>query len=179
MATYNRGRHVLPSIQSVMQQSFQDFELLIVGDQCTDDTEAVIRPLLSEKVRWHNRSENSGSQSLPNNTGIELAKGANIAYIGHDDIWSKDHLISLMTLFTAESGLHFAVSGAIFHMPSGIERPEVTGIFDDQSAKFSHFFPPSSFAHRRDVIAKIGGWRHPTEIKATVDCEILLKAAYF
>ena len=177
MATYNRGRHILPSVQSVLQQSFQDFELLIIGDQCTDDTEAVIRPLLSEKVRWHNQSEHSGSQSSPNNAGIELAKGANIAYIGHDDIWSKDHLISLMALFTAETGLHFAVSGAIWHMPPGVERPTVTGIFDDQSAKFRHFFPPSSFAHRRDVIAKIGGWRHPTEIKAHVDSEILLRAA--
>jgi glycosyltransferase involved in cell wall biosynthesis len=178
MATYNRGRHVLPSIQSVMQQSFQDFELLIVGDQCTDDTEAVISPFLSEKVRWSNQSEHSCSQSSPNNAGIELAKGANIAYIGHDDIWSKDHLASLMALFTAETGLHFAISGAIYHMPPGVERPQVTGIFDDQSAKFSHFFPPSSFAHRRDVIAKTGGWRDPAEIKPPVDAELLLRAAH-
>ena len=102
MATYNRGRHILPSIQSVMQQSFQDFELLIVGDQCTDDTEAIIRPLLSEKVKWRNQREHSGSQSSPNNAGIELAKGTYVAYIGHDDIWSKDHLASLEALFTSE-----------------------------------------------------------------------------
>jgi glycosyltransferase involved in cell wall biosynthesis len=178
MATYNRGRHILPSIQSVMQQSFQHFELLIVGDQCTDDTEAVIRPLLSEKVRWRNQGEHSGSQSSPNNAGIELAKGTYVAYIGHDDIWSKDHLASLTALFTAEVDLHFAVSGAIYHMPPGIERPLVTGIFDDQSAKFSHFFPPSSFAHRRDAISKIGGWRNPEKIKPPVDCDLLLRAAH-
>ena len=163
MATYNRGRHILPSIQSVMQQSFQDFELLIVGDQCTDDTEAIIRPLLSEKVKWRNQREHSGSQSSPNNAGIELAKGTYVAYIGHDDIWSKDHLASLVALFTSEVDLHFAVSGAIYHLPPGVERPLVTGIFDDQSAKFSHFFPPCSFAHTRDVISKIGGWRDPDE----------------
>jgi glycosyltransferase involved in cell wall biosynthesis len=178
MATYNRGRHILPSIQSVMQQSFQDFELLIVGDQCTDDTEAVIGPLLSEKVRWCNQREHCGSQSSPNNAGIELAKGTYVAYIGDDDIWSKDHLASLSALFTAEVDLHFAVSGAILHMPPGVERPLVTGIFDDQSAKFSHFFPPSSFAHRRDAISKIGGWRDPDKIKALVDCDLLLRAAH-
>jgi GT2 family glycosyltransferase len=178
MASYNRGRHILPSIQSVMQQSFQDFELLIVGDQCTDDTEAVIGPLLSEKVRWCNQREHSGSQSSPNNAGIELAKGTYVAYIGHDDIWSKDHLASLTALFAAEVDLNFAVSGTIYHMPPGVERPQVTGIFDDQSAKFSHFFPPSSFAHGRDAISKIGGWRDPENIRPLVDCDLLLRAAH-
>ncbi len=62
-------------------------------------------------------------------------------------------------------------------MPPGVERPRVTGIFDDQSAKFTHFFPPSSVAHRRDVIDKIGGWRNPLEIKPPVDAELLLRAA--
>lgn len=178
MATYNRGRHILPSIQSVMQQSLRDFELLVVGDQCTDDTEGVIRPFLSEKVRWRNQTEHSGSQSSPNNEGIKSAKGAYIAYIGHDDVWSKDHLASLMALFLADTDLHFAVSGAIYHMPRGVERPQVTGIFEDPSAAFTHFFPPSSFAHKREVIARIGGWREPAEIKPPVDAELLLRAAH-
>ena len=177
MATYNRGRHILQSIRSVMQQSCQDFELLIVGDNCTDDTESAVRPLLSHKIRWINQTEHSRSQSAPNNAGIELATGKYIAYLGHDDIWSQDHLTALLSLFTADANLHFAVSGAIYHMPPGVERPQVTGIFDDQSAKFTHFFPPSSFAHRRDVIDKIGGWRDPFEIKPPVDAELLLRAA--
>src|SRR5262245_27393762 len=71
MATYNRGRHILPTIQSVIQQSFQHFELLIIGDRCTDDTEAVISPFLSERIRWRNQREHKGSQSSPNNAGIE------------------------------------------------------------------------------------------------------------
>ena len=160
-----------------MQQSYRDFELLIVGDNCTDETEFVIRPLLSNKIRWINRTENSRSQSAPNNTGIQATTGKHIAYLGHDDIWSGDHLAALNFLFTADANLHFAVSGAIYHMPPGVERPQVTGIFNDQSAKFIHFFPPSSFAHRRDVIAKIDGWRDPEEIKPPVDAEFLLRAA--
>jgi len=178
MATYNRGRHILPSIRSVLWQSCQDLELLIVGDHCTDETEAAVRPLLSNKVRWLNRTENSKSQSAPNNIGIELAKGRYIAYLGHDDIWSEDHLSALLSLFRADPDIHFAVSGAIYHMPPGVERPIVTGIFSDQSSQFTHFFPPSSFAHRRDIIERIGGWRQPAEIKPPVDAELLLRAAH-
>lgn len=145
MATYNRGRHILPSIRSVLWQSCQDLELLIVGDHCTDETEAAVRPLLSNKVRWLNRTENSKSQSAPNNIGIELAKGRYIAYLGHDDIWSEDHLSALLSLFRADPDIHFAVSGAIYHMPPGVERPIVTGIFSDQSSQFTHCLPPIKF----------------------------------
>jgi glycosyltransferase involved in cell wall biosynthesis len=45
MATYDRGRHILPSIHSVLRQTCQDFELLVVGDGCTDETENVVRAL--------------------------------------------------------------------------------------------------------------------------------------
>jgi glycosyltransferase involved in cell wall biosynthesis len=107
MATYNSGRHIVPSVQSVLRQTLQDFELLIVGDGCTDDTEAAIRPFLSDRVSFCNQAVHSGSQSAPNNLGIAAPRGMNVAFIGHDDIWSADHLASLQALFAMDPGLHF------------------------------------------------------------------------
>jgi len=52
IATYNRS-NVLPySIGSVLRQSFHDFELLVVGDGCTDDSESVVAAMGDPRVRW-------------------------------------------------------------------------------------------------------------------------------
>ncbi|MBN9218251.1 MAG: glycosyltransferase family 2 protein [Mesorhizobium sp.] len=177
MATYNRGRHILPSIQSVLRQSCQDFELLVIGDCCTDDTAEIVGALASPQIRWLNLPERGGSQSFPNNAGIELSRGPAIAYIGHDDIWAPDHLQALAGLLQQDSQVDFAVSGAIFHGPRASNFRQVTGIFSDKAAAFTHFFPPSSFGHRRDVTNRIGMWRDPRQIAPPVDADLLLRAA--
>jgi len=176
MATYDRGRHILPSVRSVLQQTFRDFELIIVGDGCTDDTEAVLSPYLCPRVRWIGLPHRQGSQAAPNNAGIRASRGGNIAYIGHDDIWSPGHLEALAPLLAEGSGADFAVSGAIFHMPPGVEEAQVTGLFDDAGAAARHFFPPSSFAHRKAVVQAIGEWRAPQSIRPPVDSDFLLRA---
>lgn len=177
MATYNRGRHILPSIQSVLRQSYQDFELIVVGDGCTDDTADVVVSVASPQIRWLNLAERGGSQSFPNNAGVEISRGRYIAYIGHDDIWMPDHLSALDELYRREPQLDFAVSGALFHGPRASNFRLVTGMFSDSSAAFEHFFPPSSFSHRRDVTDRIGPWLDPYKIVPPVDAEFLLRAA--
>lgn len=177
MATYSRGRHILPSVRSVLAQDLGDFELLVVGDACTADTPEVIAPLLCDRVRWVNLPVRSGSQSGPNNEGISLARGRLIAYIGHDDIWEPFHLSSLARLFSNDPTLDFGISGAIYHLPHGIPGSLVTGMFVDDSAKHSHFFPPSSFAHRAGVVDVIGQWSSPEATVAAVDCDLLGRAA--
>lgn len=176
MATYDRGRHILPSVRSVLQQTFRDFELLIVGDGCADDTEEVLAPYLGPRVRWVCLPFCHGSQSGPNNEGIRASRGTNIAYIGHDDVWSPGHLEALAPLLAEGSGTDFAVSGAIFHMPPGVEAAQVTGLFEETGAAASNFFPPSSFAHRKEVVRAIGDWRAPQSIRPPVDCDFLLRA---
>ena len=177
MATYNRGRHILPSIQSVLRQTRQDFELLVVGDCCTDDTADVVQSLASPQIRWASLSERGGSQAFPNNQGIDMARGQYIAYLGHDDLWAPDHLQALADLFERDPQPDFVVSGAIFHGPRASNFRWVTGIFSESDTALTHFFPPSSFGHRRDVVDRIGKWRCPKEIVAPVDADFLLRAA--
>src|SRR5262245_46935479 len=98
VSTYGRGKHIKPTIESVLKQNDQDFELLVVGDGCADETEAIVSPYLSHRVAWHNLEKRGGSQSFPNNLGIEKSRGRWIAYLGHDDIWSPRHLEALRAL---------------------------------------------------------------------------------
>ncbi|MCB1477655.1 MAG: glycosyltransferase family 2 protein [Rhodobiaceae bacterium] len=176
MATYGRGRHIVPSIRSVLAQEDSDFELLIVGDGCDDDTEEAVKPFLSGRVRWFNLPEHSGSQSFPNNEGIANAAGRYIAYIGHDDIWAPGHLKALKDVFDGPDAPDFAVSGLCLHVSPGLDRAVVHGVFDTAAEARKYFFPPSSVAHRLDVPDRIGAWRNPYDVRPPVDLEIQLRA---
>ena len=177
MATWGRGRHILPSIRSVLQQSVPGFELIVVGDACSDETEDVVRGLGDPRVRWLNLADRCGSQSAPNNAGIAAAKGGFIAYLGHDDIWEPNHLAELAQVFARPEAPDFAVSGLIAHLPQGVPGSAVMGVFAEDSAKHRYFFPPSCFAHRKSVIDRIGPWLMPMDVRAPVDADLLLRAA--
>mgnify|MGYP003477863702 CR=1 FL=1 len=82
IATYNRSDVLRCAIRSVLAQSFGDFELLVVGDGCTDDSAAVVAGFADERVRWDNLEQNAGSQSAPNNRGLALARGRYVAFTG-------------------------------------------------------------------------------------------------
>ena len=97
--TYNWATVLPYSIGSVLDQTFSDFELLVIGDACTDESAAVVEGICDPRVRWHNLATNTGHQSGPNNEGIRQAAGDVIAYLGHDDLWLPRHLELLLEAF--------------------------------------------------------------------------------
>ena len=140
LTTYGRGEHIRPTIESVLRQTYSDFELIVVGDGCTDATEEVVRSFRSRPVSWYNLEQNSGSQSFPNNLGIKNAVGKWIAYLGHDDIWSPNHLAALRALAQSDNELDFAVSGCISYGPKDSEIYFITGLFDSRPSSVRAFF---------------------------------------
>lgn len=92
MATYNRSNVARLAVESVRRQSLTDWELLVVGDACTDDTSEVLSRLGDERVQFINLPQNCGEQSGPNNFGSERARGRYLAYLNHDDLWLPAHL---------------------------------------------------------------------------------------
>lgn len=177
IATYNRGKAILPTLQSVLAQSEQDFEVLVVGDACTDDTGDIVAAFGSLKVHWRNLSENGGSQSSPNNAGIRAARGQWIAYLGHDDIWSGDHLEKVRKTIESAASLDVAVSGCIYYGPEETGPLTVTGFLDAAHRAADHFIPPSSMAHRKTLVERIGYWGAPQETSYPVDSDFVLRAA--
>ena len=91
-ATHNRSNVLAYTLESVQRSTVADWEHLVIGDACTDDTALVTAGLGDARVRFHNLAENFGEQSGPNNAGFALSRGSYIAYLNHDDLWFPDHL---------------------------------------------------------------------------------------
>lgn len=168
IATYNWSSVLPYSVGSVLDQDFENFEILVVGDGCTDDSEEVVRSIRDPRVRWHNLSENAGSQSGPNNAGYELARGKYIAYLGHDDLWLPRHLSSLVERIET-SGADLVFSIAILVMPDG--HRGISGVLAEDRFTERDFVVPSSLLHRRRVFEVIGPWPDPHEERLPVDVE--------
>src|SRR5687768_2452137 len=92
MATYNRSNLLPLVIHTVLWQTFTDWELLVIGDACTDDTEAVVNSIGDPRIHFFNLPDNCGDQSGPNNEGMRRARGKFVAFLNHDDFWMPEHL---------------------------------------------------------------------------------------
>lgn len=95
--TYNRAHLIERSINSVLNQTYKDFELLIVDDASTDNTEEVVKRYADERIRYIKCEENGGA-SKARNRGIEEAKYDYIAFQDSDDEWHADKLEKQMNL---------------------------------------------------------------------------------
>ena len=88
--TYNRAKFVETAIKSVLDQSYRDFEILIIDDGSTDETETVINKLQDDRIRYFYQ-ENLGRSSA-RNKGIEEAKGEWICFLDDDDLLQNNCL---------------------------------------------------------------------------------------
>lgn len=155
-ATYNRSEVLRWAVSCVLAQTFQDWELIVVGDACTDDTAALMAGFEDPRIRFVNLPENFGEQSGPNNHGLGLARGEWIAYLNHDDLWFADHLETLLGRMQAEAAdliyalpIQIDVKGLVF---CGLVNAELR--YDP-----SHFVPASLWLMRRKLAEELGGWR--------------------
>jgi glycosyltransferase involved in cell wall biosynthesis len=89
LPVYNGERFIGEAIQSVLDQTFHDFELVVVDDGSTDNTETIVRQLKGPII--YHRQENQGA-GIARNLGVAFAQGEWIAFIDADDIWDTQKL---------------------------------------------------------------------------------------
>jgi glycosyltransferase involved in cell wall biosynthesis len=168
-ATFNSCATLDLTLRSVLQQDLDDFEVWVIGDGCTDESEACVAALHDSRVRWHNLVRNTGSQSAPNNEGLRRARGRYIAFIGHDDLWLPWHLSALVRRL--ENGADLVHGLCPRFGPAGLV--DIIGPPRDGSTYEWHFIPPSSWLHRRELVEAVGPWRDSSQISLAVDCDFI------
>jgi glycosyltransferase involved in cell wall biosynthesis len=121
--TYNRAKILVDrAIPSVLNQTYRNFELIIVGDSCTDDTEKLILDNADPRIRFYNLQKRTyrypptaenhwlAGPVVPANTALGLVRGKWIARLDDDDTWTDDHLELLLNF--AEKGNYEFVSAS-------------------------------------------------------------------
>ncbi|TAG83587.1 MAG: glycosyltransferase family 2 protein [Burkholderiales bacterium] len=165
IATYNRSNVLRYAIESVLRQTLQAWELLVVGDACTDDTAAVVAAFCDPRIRFVNLERNCGEQSGPNNWGVAQLKTEFVAYLNHDDFYFDDHLSTAMnTLALAEADLVY--SALICPLPTsdsqtcaGSNKFFLQGASSGDIYDPVLFVPASSWVLRRSLVSELGGWK--------------------
>jgi glycosyltransferase involved in cell wall biosynthesis len=181
IATYNRSRTLRHAIQSVCHSSFTDWELIVVGDACTDDTAACVASFDDPRIRFVNLPSRCGDQSGPNNHGLALARGRYLAFLNHDDLYFPDHLAGCVAELES--------SGAdLVWVPCAIARPKAdpTGnwpfSFALQGVPATFEYTPlanylaSSWVFRRGLPDRVGPWRSPDKAYVTPSQDWLFRA---
>lgn len=173
IATYNRANTLRYAIESVLWQTFKNFEVWIVGDCCTDHTEEVVKSFSHDpRINWYNLPKNSGYQSKPNNEGIRRGQGKYIAYLNHDDIWMPNHLESLVNHMEMTNA-DFAFSIIQWVYSFTYSRPDIPLLPDMP-------IPPEATAvmHKKDVVNTIGYWKNINETYSYPRVDFFRQAQY-
>lgn len=89
--TYNSAKYIKETIESVLNQTYSNWEMIIVDDDSKDNTQDVVEQIKDKRIKYIKLSENSGA-AIARNTAMKNASGKYMAFLDSDDIWEKDKL---------------------------------------------------------------------------------------
>lgn len=112
MPSYNTAKFISETIESVSAQTYPNWELIIVDDCSTDDTDAVVRPyLVDDRIRYIKNEKNSGA-AVSRNRALCEAKGKWVAFLDSDDLWLPEKLEKQIE-FMEKNDYHFSYTNYI------------------------------------------------------------------
>jgi glycosyltransferase involved in cell wall biosynthesis len=182
MPAYNVSRYIGSALQSVLDQTYKNFEIIVVDDCSTDDTAGEIRKF-KDKVRYVRHEVNQGV-SATRNTGIDQSRGSIVAFLDADDKWAPEKLEIFAESFSKNPAILYAFSdfsrfkwkdGAFFALSNSQIFPTIYEIIQGQkyfnrrifviprSEMFKLFlkeYPvyPSAVVVRKPIFKLIGTW---------------------
>lgn len=157
-AAYNRSNVLRYAIESLLANTFSDWELLAVDDASTDDTRKLVTSFNDPRIRLIALPRNTGEQSGPNNQGFCAARGRYIAYLNQDDLWFPDHLDKAVAELE-RTGAAWVFTLSLTVLPSG--QSTIEGLLPGgrYHPRYGKHVPATLWVLRREVLEEIGEWR--------------------
>jgi glycosyltransferase involved in cell wall biosynthesis/Flp pilus assembly protein TadD len=160
--TYNRPERLLRAVKSVLDQTFQNFEIIVVNDG-GPDLEHLLRPLNRKRNIVYLNHGGNRERSAARNSGIKLARGKYLAYLDDDDLFYPDHLQTLVGLLE-NSDYQVAYTDAYrVHEQKVNGNYAVTGRdlpysfdFDPDKLLVSNYLPNLCVMHEKSCLERVG-----------------------
>ncbi len=157
--TYNRKDFLLTTVESVINQTFHDFELLIIDDGSTDNTRDFISQYNDSRIRYYYLKKNKGP-SFARNFGIKKSRADFIAFLDSDDRWKKDKLKIQYNAMISNSRFLLSHTEEIWYKNGKILNPKKIhkkrgGDIFEQSLKLCSISMSTVMAHK-DIFNKVG-----------------------
>lgn len=182
IATYNSSHLLRHAVQSVLNSDFQDWELIVVGDCCTDDTEAVVKGFADGRISFFNLEENSGQQAKPNNFGLSKAKGKYIAFLNQDDFYYPDHLTCCLREIEASQADFLIVPGINVltskqeDFEKGSYGVQLWSVHPDGNFSTNVFSIASTWFLTKSCAERLGPWKMEKDLYVTPSQEWIFRA---
>jgi glycosyltransferase involved in cell wall biosynthesis len=161
--TYGGAAHLAEAIQSVLAQTWQDFEIIVVNDASPDNTDEVMARFADSRLRYIRHETNCGV-AMARKTGIMASQGELIAHLDQDDLYHPDKLRLHVEFLDAHPEIGFTYNSRFELYPSSgaireILRPSPTLTLED----FALAFPlaPSVWVQRREWATREEIWQEP------------------
>lgn len=164
--SYNSKDYIVETIDSVLNQSYQNYEMLIIDDCSNDGSYEIVSDYIKKDNRFkvYRLESNSGCPAVPRNFALKIAKGDYIAFLDSDDIWHKDKL-EIQIKYMSQNNCFFSASEIkIFRNIDEINKAinseinfnllESEEIFHKKLI-FKNIIPNSSVIIKRDLINKL------------------------
>jgi glycosyltransferase involved in cell wall biosynthesis len=178
MSCYNAARWVEEAIQSVLNQTFADFEFIIVDDGSTDDTLNILHRKAALDPRFVIIAKANTGLGDSLNAGIHRARGEWIARLDADDVWEPTRLARQIERARADASLVFIGTGLVIIDENGVR--QATHRYPTEHAgllrhlrQVRRFPPHSSALYRSEAVRLVGGYR--TRIRRAQDWDLWLR----
>lgn len=181
LPTYNGAKWIQKSIQSVISQSYKDWELIVIDDGSTDNTATIVANMSQNdtRIKYIKNTVNSGIQKTLNN-GLKQANGVYIARIDDDDMWADTDKLYKQVEFLNNNPDHVLVGTGVVIVDEGNNElfrylVPTTNESIQKRLLGKNCFVHSSVMFKKSAVMQFGGYSEDAEEKHFEDYDLWLK----
>lgn len=175
MPVHNRAKTVVAAVESVLNQSYENIELIIVDDGSTDGSHLLIEAMNDPRIVLL-RETQCGGVSAARNKGLKVAAGKYIAYLDSDNTWDLRYIAAMVGAFVENPDADAAYSGQLLYR--GLENSPFAarfGSFNKSLLANRNYIDLNAFVHTRALYQQVGGFDQT--LRRYVDWDLIMRMA--